>query len=109
MHLSYKWRDEHRAKIEAAGLTAEAKRQTDARADVSFKAEIMHFLGEVEVIFGIWVIPLLAAITLFKGWPAAEGYISHGVIFTEADVCRGRDVHRGDAAGPALCRANASA
>ncbi len=83
MHLSHEWRDEHRAEIEAAGLTAEAKRQTDARADVSFKAEIMHFLGEVEVIFGIWVIPLLAAITFFKGWPAAEGYISHGVIFTE--------------------------
>ncbi len=83
MHLSHKWRDKHRAEIEAAGLTAEAKPQTDARADVSFKAEIMHFLGEVEAIFGIWVIPLLAAVTLFKGWPAAERYLSQGVIFTE--------------------------
>ncbi len=83
MHLAHKWRDEHRTEIEAAGLTAEAKPQGDAHADVSFKAEIMHFLGEVEAIFGIWVIPLLAAITLFKGWPAAERYLSQGVIFTE--------------------------
>lgn len=43
----------------------------------------MHFLGEVEAIFGLWVLPLLAAITIFKGWPAAESYISQGVIFTE--------------------------
>ena len=43
----------------------------------------MHFLGEVEAIFGIWVVPLLVAITIFKGWPAAEHYVSHGVVFTE--------------------------
>ena len=43
----------------------------------------MHFLGEVEAIFGIWVVPLLLAFTFFKGWPAAEHYVSHGVNFTE--------------------------
>jgi hypothetical protein len=50
---------------------------------VSFKAEIMHFFGEIEAVFGIWVVPLLAAITISKGWSAAEGYISRGVVFTE--------------------------
>ena len=43
----------------------------------------MHFLGEVEAIFGIWVVPLLVALAFYKGWPAAERYVSHGVNFTE--------------------------
>jgi hypothetical protein len=37
----------------------------------------------VEAIFGIWAVPLLAAITLFKGWPVATHYDSHTVDFTE--------------------------
>ena len=28
--------------------------------DIPFKAELFHFLGEVEVIFGLWVIVLMA-------------------------------------------------
>ena len=71
MHLAHRWRDEH------------AARADQGRGTVSFKAEIMHFLGEIEAIFGIWVVPLLAAITISKGWPVAESYVSHGVTFTE--------------------------
>jgi putative Na+/H+ antiporter len=55
----------------------------DARQEVSFFAELFHFLGEVEAIFGIWVVPLLIAITMDKGWPVARDYLSHGVNFTE--------------------------
>jgi hypothetical protein len=36
------------------------------RAHLRFKAYVLHLLGEVEAIFGIWVIPLLIAITLNK-------------------------------------------
>lgn len=81
LHIAHRWRDEHAAKL----------REGDARGDnfpsqraVSFKAEVMHFLGEVEAIFGIWVLPLLVLMTFAKGWPVAEGYISGGVVFTEA-------------------------
>ncbi|MEP6809500.1 MAG: putative Na+/H+ antiporter [Chthoniobacterales bacterium] len=81
--IAHRWRDEHRRKIEAEGRTGEAKPQVDAKPDVSWKAEVMHFLGEVEAVFGIWTIPLLLAITLYHGWGAAETYISHGVNFTE--------------------------
>ena len=35
---------------------------------LEFKAEVLHFLGEVEAVFGVWVIPLLAAIALARGW-----------------------------------------
>jgi Na+/H+ antiporter NhaD/arsenite permease-like protein len=83
MHLAHRWRDEHAAKIRARRNTEESAALEGSVDPVSFKAEIMHFLGEVEAIFGIWVVPLLVAITIFKGWPAAEHYVSRGVVFTE--------------------------
>lgn len=83
MHLAHVWRDEHAAKVRARGRTEESAALAGAKEPVSFKAEIMHFLGEVEAIFGIWVVPLLVAMTIYKGWPAAEEYVSHGVVFTE--------------------------
>jgi hypothetical protein len=49
----------------------------------SFRVEVLHFLGEVEAVFGIWAVPLLSAITILKGWHTAEAYLSHGVAFTE--------------------------
>ena len=48
----------------------------------SFKVEILHFLGEIEAVFGIWAVPLLAALTLSKGWATAESFMHH-VNFTE--------------------------
>jgi len=59
--------------------------------DKSFAAEILHFLGEVEVVFGIWVIPLLIAITLFYNWHTAVEYIDSRVyvepIFVVVVMC----------------------
>ncbi|MFD0895147.1 putative Na+/H+ antiporter [Luteolibacter ambystomatis] len=49
---------------------------------VSFKGTVLHFLGEVEAIFGIWVLVLLAAMTWMKGAAAVTGYMM-GVNFTE--------------------------
>lgn len=42
----------------------------------TFGVEILRFMGEVEVIFGIWVIPLLLAITLTFDWATALHYLS---------------------------------
>ncbi len=83
MHLAHVWRDEHEAKLRARGLTEESAALAGTKEPVSFKAEIMHFFGEIEAIFGIWVVPLLVAMTIYKGWPAAEHYVSHDVVFTE--------------------------
>ena len=47
-----------------------------------FLAVVFHFLGEVEAVFGIWVIPLAVAMTLMKGVGTASAYIN-GVNFTE--------------------------
>jgi hypothetical protein len=79
MHIAHVWRDKHEKKLRARG----DEKRGRGRDEVSLKAEMMHFLGEIEAIFGIWVVPLLIAITIFRGWPAAEQYVSHGVNFTE--------------------------
>lgn len=83
LELAHAWKKKHKQKIGAQGRTAEAKPYEEARSDVSFKAEIMHFLGEVEAVFGIWAVPLLIIIAINKGWPAMEHYVSHGVNFVE--------------------------
>lgn len=51
--------------------------------EVSFAGQVLHFFGEVEVVFGIWVLVLAGAITWFKGWPAVVGYIGEHVSYTE--------------------------
>ena len=48
----------------------------------SFAVELLHLLGEVEAVFGIWCIPLLIAIRLLKGPRSAEAFLG-GVDFTE--------------------------
>lgn len=74
-------REEHEAKLRA--LEASGGLRPGSRPPVSFKAELLHFLGEIEAVFGLWVIPLLAAITAAKGWDAAQNYVTYGVKYTE--------------------------
>lgn len=33
-------------------------------------------MGEVEAVFGIWLVPLFISIVLMKGWPTLVGYIT---------------------------------
>jgi Na+/H+ antiporter NhaD/arsenite permease-like protein len=47
-----------------------------------FWSVFYHFFGEVEAVFGIWLIPLTAAIVFMKGPDVAKHYIN-GVNFTE--------------------------
>jgi len=56
---------------------------TERHGEVSFMAQLFHFLGEIEAIFGIWSAPLLIALTLVKSWPVARDYLGHGLVFTE--------------------------
>ena len=50
----------------------------------SFRSEILHFVGEVEVVFGLWAVVLLAAITWGRGWDTAKHYLNDTVNYTEA-------------------------
>jgi hypothetical protein len=80
MRLSHRFERRHREQLAAWGRPVPA---TGAGKEVSLLAESFHFLGEVEAIFGIWVVPLLLAITFSKGWPIARNYLGQGLNFTE--------------------------
>ena len=45
--------------------------------------ELLHFLGEFEVVFGLWAVVLVAAMTASFGWSGAREYVSSKVNFTE--------------------------
>jgi hypothetical protein len=49
----------------------------------SFRAEMLHFLGEVEVVFGLWAVVLLASIAVHFGWDTATHYANDTVNYTE--------------------------
>jgi hypothetical protein len=49
----------------------------------SVRAEILHFLGEVEVVFGLWALVLMTAMTVASGWDAAKHYLNDTVNYTE--------------------------
>jgi hypothetical protein len=48
-----------------------------------FRATFFHFLGEVEAVFGIWLVPLFLTICGMKGFATAVHYID-GVNYSEA-------------------------
>lgn len=49
----------------------------EKRDHLVFWAQFYHFMGEIEAVFGIWLIPLFIAIILFKGWDAMVTYVGH--------------------------------
>lgn len=92
MEMAHKIEHKHQEKIKAEGKTACAKPQEDAEDDVSFSAHLFHFLGEVEAIFGIWVIALAGAVLWFfgfngtgdvSGFEQLELYLGKDINFTE--------------------------
>jgi hypothetical protein len=46
-------------------------------------ARLLHFLGEVEVVFGIWCVPLFVVLAVKLGWHPAVNYFSHVVRYVE--------------------------
>ena len=74
MAISHKWEHEHAEKI---------KKGEANRDSVHHGAELFHFLGEVEAVFGIWAVALAFAIIGFYDWKTMVHYISHKVNFTE--------------------------
>jgi hypothetical protein len=46
-------------------------------------AELLHFVGEVEAVFGLWAVVLALSIVWFHGAATAQEYLSHTVHYTE--------------------------
>ncbi len=82
-HWAHLLEDRHRGnwRQRQAATGEPADRQSDAPACVP--ARVLHFLGEVEAVFGIWVIPLFVVMPLQVGWQPALEYVNHRVSFQE--------------------------
>ncbi len=75
MAIANRWEHEHEK--------AKAERRVP-RDSIRLGARALHFLGEVEVVFGLWAVVLVAAIMAFYDWGTAVDYIAYRVNFTEA-------------------------
>ena len=42
-----------------------------------FRAQLFYFMGEVEAVFGVWLIPLFVAIIAFRGWSTMVDYVGN--------------------------------
>lgn len=73
---------EHRRDEEVKA--AEAEGRTEGIRRVSARARLFHFLGEVEAVFGIWIIPLVLLMNFMVGPQEAVSYIRDRVNYTEA-------------------------
>ncbi len=74
MAVAHKWEHQHRRKIEGGSVD---------RYSVHYGAELFHFLGEVEVVFGLWAAVLTMAIIGFFDWPTTVYYLTSKVNFVE--------------------------
>ncbi len=79
-HKAHHEHEHHQHELEAAALRDGRPFRKGA---VSFKAEVLHFFGEVEAIFGLWVLPLAVGIIAVRGLETAKHYLSHTVNYTE--------------------------
>jgi Na+/H+ antiporter NhaD/arsenite permease-like protein len=77
---AHHFEEKHRKAQAAAGIV-----YPPGREPVSFRATVLHFLGEVEAVFGVWLIPLLllALFAPHHGWGDAVGYLD-SLNFTES-------------------------
>lgn len=55
----------------------------EERLPVSFTSTIFHFLGEVEAVFGIWIIPLILVCREYYSFEDFKVYLDHDCSFVE--------------------------
>ena len=73
MEAGHRRQKRHDAERAAAGLGPQP----------SFVAEVLHFFGEIEVVFGLWALPLIAAIVFTHNLDTAKHYTNDTVVYTE--------------------------
>ena len=55
----------------------------EERLPVSFASAIFHFLGEVEAVFGIWIIPFMFVCWKYYSFEDFSAYLNYDCSFTE--------------------------
>lgn len=60
----------------ASKFTAKSKELEAKVGHETYGSQLLHWCGEVEIIFGLWLIPLVFGFLLFKGWHPMVEYFS---------------------------------
>ncbi|MEI6676075.1 MAG: putative Na+/H+ antiporter [Verrucomicrobiota bacterium] len=79
--LAHKYEHLHQEKLQSREVPDEE--WPDGVAEVSFRGTLFHLLGEVEVVFGLWVIALAAAAAHYYSWLDFKLYIGADCRFAE--------------------------
>jgi len=74
---SHALEERHRSKVKAVAGDGVGPGHASAAA------RVLHFLGEIEAVFGIWCVPLFVVLALRVGWKPAVNYFSHHVSYIE--------------------------
>ncbi len=64
-------------------MREKGKSEVEIERNPPVSAEMLHFFGEVEAIFGIWVLVLAAVTVSFYDWTTFKNYIAYKVNYTE--------------------------
>ena len=83
LSIAHRYEREDQALEKDEVRAGEASNVARRRDRLRFRSTVFHFLGEVEAVFGIWVIPLGIAMVAFKGWKTMVHYFDE-VEYTEA-------------------------
>ena len=75
LHWAHVLKDRHKERLGRAGK--------DPESAACVPAQILHFMGEVEAVFGVWVLPLCVLMIFNVGWDSALDYLNHKVHYTE--------------------------
>lgn len=79
--LAHKYEHLHDEALKKRGVRDDE--HPDGVSEVSFLGTLFHFLGEIEAIFGLWVIALAAAAIYFHSWLDFGKYLSLDRAFVE--------------------------
>lgn len=75
LHWAHVLKDRHKERLGRAGK--------DPESEACVPAQILHFMGEVEAVFGIWVLPLFVMMIMNVGWDPTLHYLNHTVHYNE--------------------------
>ncbi|MBL9135838.1 MAG: putative Na+/H+ antiporter [Verrucomicrobiales bacterium] len=82
-HLAHHLEEKHKAQWWAAVQAAEKAGTPPPPETASVASRLLHFLGEVEAVFGLWAVPLVILMATRLGQGTAVNYLEHRVHFIE--------------------------